>query len=370
MEKLLKFEGIEINGSINEFIAKLEAKGLVIETPPLGDKIMWAAMRGEYADYEGICKFLISTNIQGDINTFVIQGEEHYSVDSVLADFDYFYDKAEEYTRYGLELVHQEDDYFDEDDIDAIRDGSLRKTVLFKRESDGSGVMVSVGADDEFDTFKVSMAIFLVSDKDIKSALSGTIDYLKEQVIQSETEHMVFNGVEMGVSIESFVEELQDKGFRVDMEPEWVSEDREIATLHGPFMGEPCKLILSSNEIGDISIVNVKKKERKSFDVVKDEFYKLLDVYSKKYGEPYELDDSLIYESNPIASLKNEDATLGAFFKVGAYGSSITLHVSIEEDSRFPYISIGYFDGASMSSTEEENTDWDDVDMDDYYDDI
>ena len=63
MEKHLTFEGIEINCSLDEFIAKLEKKGLVIETPPFGDEIMWATMRGEYADYEGICKFLISTPV-------------------------------------------------------------------------------------------------------------------------------------------------------------------------------------------------------------------------------------------------------------------------------------------------------------------
>ena len=172
MEKHLTFEGIEINCSLDEFIAKLEKKGLVIETPPFGNEIMWAAMRGEYADYEGICKFLISTNTKGIVNTIVVTGEEHYSVDNVLADFDYFYNKAEEYTKYGLELIHEEDDYFDEDDIDSIRDGSLVKLILFKRESDDSSVMVSVNADSEDDIFNVSMTIVCgMNDNDIKSSL-------------------------------------------------------------------------------------------------------------------------------------------------------------------------------------------------------
>ena len=104
--------------------------------------------------------------------------------------------------------------------------------------------------------------------------------------------------------------------------------------------------------------------------IVKDEFYKLLDAYSKKYGDPNELEESLIDVSNPIISLKNEDATLGAFFRIGNNGSAISISVCIEENSRFPYISIGYFDGVGMSSTDEENNDWDDVDLNDYYDDI
>ena len=374
MEKHLTFEGIEINCSLDEFIAKLEKKGLVMDTPPFGDRMILATMRGEYADYEGICKFLISTNTKGIVNTIVVTGEEHYSVDNVLADFDYFYNKAEEYTKYGLELIHEEDDYFDEDDIDSIRDGSLVKLILFKRESDDSSVMVSVNADSEDDIFNVSMTIVCgMNDNDIKSSLRTANNLkgdLENHLIQEESNHLVFNGVEMSGALDDFVEELEAKGFHVDNAPEWVSEDHEIATMHGPFMGEPCNLILSSNDIGDISIVHVKKKERKSFDIVKDEFYKLLDAYSKKYGDPNELEESLIDVPNPIISLKNEDATLGAFFRIGNNGSAISISVCIEEDSRFPYISIGYFDGVGMSSTEEENNDWDDVDLNDYYDDI
>lgn len=374
MEKYLTFEGIEINCSLDEFIAKLEKKGLVMDTPPFGDRMMLATMRGEYADYEGICKFLISTNTKGIVNTIVVTGEEHYSVDNVLADFDYFYNKAEEYTKYGLELIHEEDDYFDEDDIDSIRDGSLVKLILFKRESDDSSVMVSVNADSEDDIFNVSMTIVCgMNDNDIKSSLRTANNLkgdLENHLIQEESNHLVFNGVEMSGALDDFVEELEAKGFHVDNAPEWVSEDHEIATMHGPFMGEPCNLILSSNDIGDISIVHVKKKERKSFDIVKDEFYKLLDAYSKKYGDPNELEESLIDVPNPIISLKNEDATLGAVFRVGDNGSAISVSVYVEEDSRFPYIAIGYFDGVSMSSTDEESNDWDAVDLDDYYDDI
>lgn len=374
MEKYLTFEGIEINCSLDEFIAKLEKKGLVMDTPPFGDRMKLATMRGEYADYEGICKFLISTNTKGIVNTVVVTGEEHYSVDNVLADFDYFYNKAEEYTKYGLELIHEEDDYFDEDDIDSIRDGSLVKLILFKRESDDSSVMVSVNADSEDDIFNVSMTIVCgMNDNDIKSSLRTANNLkgdLENHLIQEESNHLVFNGVEMSGALDDFVEELEAKGFHVDNAPEWVSEDHEIATMHGPFMGEPCNLILSSNYIGDISIVHVKKKERKSFDIVKDEFYKLLGAYSKKYGDPNELEESLIDVPNPIISLKNEDATLGAFFRIGNNGSAISISVCIEEDSSFPYISIGYFDGVGMSSTDEENNDWDDVDLNDYYDDI
>ncbi len=374
MEKYLTFEGIEINCSLEEFIAKLEKKGLVMDTPPFGDRMMLATMRGEYADYEGICKFLISTNTKGIVNTVVVTGEEHYSVDNVLADFDYFYNKAEEYTKYGLELIHEEDDYFDEDDIDSIRDGSLVKLILFKRESDDSSVMVSVNADSEDDIFNVSMTIVCgMNDNDIKSSLRTANNLkgdLENHLIQKESNHLVFNGVEMSGALDDFVEELEAKGFHVDNAPEWVSEDHEIATMHGPFMGEPCNLILSSNDIGDISIIHVKKKERKSFDIVKDEFYKLLDAYSKKYGDPNELEESLIDVPNPIISLKNEDATLGAVFRVGDNGSAISVSVYVEEDSRFPYIAIGYFDGVSMSSTDEESNDWDAVDLDDYYDDI
>lgn len=374
MEKHLTFEGIEINCSLDEFIAKLEKKGLVMDTPPFGDRMMLATMRGEYADYEGICKFLISTNTKGIVNTVVVTGEEHYSVDNVLADFDYFYNKAEEYTKYGLELIHEEDDYFDEDDIDSIRDGSLVKLILFKRESDDSSVMVSVNADSEDDIFNVSMTIVCgMNDNDIKSSLRTANNLkrdLENHLIQEESNHLVFNGVEMSGALDDFVEELEIKGFHIDHAPEWVSEEHEIATMHGPFMGEPCDLILSSNDVGDISIVHVKKKERKSFDIVKDEFYKMLDAYSKKYGDPNELEESLIDVPNPIISLKNEDATLGAFFRIGNNGSAISISVCIEEDSRFPYISIGYFDGVGMSATDEENNDWDDVDLNDYYDDI
>lgn len=156
MAKHLKFEGIELNGSIEEFIAKLERKGYVVDTPIFGTGFKMAAMRGEYADYIGLCKVVVSTNSDEVVNNVMVQGEDYYSVDNVLEDFEFFREKAEEY---NIDYNDEEDDYFDEDDIDSFRDGSLHKHVYYKRESDGSGIMVSVGADDENDTFHVTMML-------------------------------------------------------------------------------------------------------------------------------------------------------------------------------------------------------------------
>jgi hypothetical protein len=184
----------------------------------------------------------------------------------------------------------------------------------------------------------------------------------------------VFNGIEMSGELDDFVEELEAKGFRVKKGSQWI-ENREIATMYGPFMGEPSELSLCSNSEGDISIILVRKKERKSFEVAKEEFYKLIDIYTKKYGSPSEMVDDLLYMSNPISALKEESAKLIALFKIGEYGSSISIHVKIEENSRFPYILIFYFDGLNQDSfdddiTDDVDIDLDDIDLDDYYDDI
>ncbi|MBR5469201.1 MAG: hypothetical protein IKU78_01910 [Paludibacteraceae bacterium] len=375
MDKHLTFEGIEFNIPLNKFIAKLETRGFVLETPPFGNKMKTAVMKGGDADYDGICEFLISTNTKGIVKSIIVTGEEHYLVDNVLADFDYFQKKAEEYKKYGLQLLDQKDDYFDEDDIDSIRDGSLEKLVAFKRESDSSSVMVSVRADSEDDTFNVSMLITCgeVSDKDI-NIQQDEIEFLESQILQRESNHLVFNGIEMSRILDDFVEELKSKGFRVKNESQWI-ENREIATMYGPFMGEPSELSLCSNSEGDISIILVRKKERKSFEVAKEEFYKLIDIYTKKYGSPSEMVDDLLYMSNPISALKEESAKLAALFKIGEYGSSISIHVKIEENSRFPYILISYFDGLNQDSfdddiTDDVDIDLDDIDLDDYYDDI
>lgn len=377
MAKHLKFEGIELDGSIEEFIAKLEMKGYVIDTPIFGNDIKMATMRGEYADYNGLCQIVISTNSDKVINTVMVQGEDYYSVDNVMEDFEFFKEKAEEY---NIAFNNEEDDYFNEDDIDSIRDGSLSKFIYYKRESDDSGIMVSVGADEGDDTFHVTMMLINGSnnegtDKTIK-LLSNERDYTKECLTQCNSEHLVFNGIEMDGSIEDFMEELKAKGFRTDIEPEWVG-DHELARMHGQFMGEPCVLFIVSNDIGDIKIVYVNKNERKSFDVVKDEFYKLLDIYKRKYGEPEEFEETLLDMPDPISAMKNDDGFLSAFFKVGQDGSSISLLVTIDEDSRFPHISIGYADGINqgINNTDndddfDDNFDIDDIDGDNYYDDI
>lgn len=377
MAKHLNFIGIEINGTLNEVISKFEAKGFSVETPVFGDKIKLVTMKGEYEDYSGLCHVMISTDMNGIVNLVSITGEEYFAVDNVLDDFDFFCSKAEEYERYGFELYNEEDDYFDEDDIDSIRDGSIAKSVAYNRKSDKSTIIVSVNAHDEDDTFHVSMTFYDGENTgDIEEDIREAKEYqsvLKDKLVQAESEHLVFNGIEMDGSIEDFVEELEAKGFRTDMEPEW-GDVHQLATMHGPFMGEPCNLTLCSNAIGDIMIVFVKKKERKSFDIVKDEFYKLLEVYTKKYGSPNELDESLTKMSDPISALKKEKGSLAAFFKIGAYGSSISLLVTIEDDSRYPHITIGYADGINQGINQEdediEDIDVDDIDMDDYYDDI
>ncbi len=378
MDKHLKFEGIEINGSIEDFIAKLERKGYVMDTPIFGTGFKMAALRGEYADYTGLCKVVVSTNSDEIVNNVMVQGEDYYSVDNVMDDFEFFKEKAEEY---NIDYNDEEDDYFDEDDIDSFRDGSLHKHIYYKRESDGSGIMVSVGVDDEDDTFHVTMMLINGAnsegtEKELKMA-SKELDEAKERLAQIDSEHLIFSGVEMDGAIEDFMEELEAKGFRTDMEPNWVGE-HELATMRGQFLGEPCNLLLTSNDIGDITLVFAKRKERKSFDVVKDEFYKLFNIYKQKYGEPDQLEETLLDMPDPISAIKNERGTLAAYFKVGTEGSSISILVTIEDESRFPHITLLYADGINqgINNTEDdyadldEDFDVDDIDVDNYYDDI
>lgn len=379
MAKHLKFEGIEINGPLEDFIAKLEAKGYSVEMEPIGDQVKIASLRGEFSDYAGICGLLVATNTKNDVEGVVVSGEEHYSVDDVLDDFEYFRSKAEEYERYGLEFWNEDDDYFDEDDIDSIRDESLHKSVFYKNESDGSCIIVSIKAKDDDDTFYASMSIFDGTNRNAddehekQKILNAQLANTQDRLAEIGSSHLVFNGIEMDGSIEDFVEELESKGFRTEMEPQWINES-EMARLRGPFMGEPCELTLVSNNFGDIALIMVKKRERKSFEVVKDEFYKLLDVYTKKYGEPDEIREELVDMRDPIAVLKNDEGSLAAMFKFEATGS-ISILVAIEEDSRYPHITIMYADlintGSNTDTDDDiDDIDVDDIDMDDYYDDI
>lgn len=375
MEKHLKFEGIEISGTINDFIEQLVGKGYVLETEPFGEGFKMASMRGAYEDYDGLCLVTISTNSDEVVNNIIVQGEDHYSVDNVLDDFEYFKTKAE---TYGFELNNELNDYFDEDDIDALRAGNLSKSVYYQRDSDMSKIMVTIQANDNDDTFHAALVLFDgINAENTKKAIKRLDDFLsirEENLAQLKSEHLIFCGIEMDGAIEDFVEELEGKGFHIDNEPQWI-EDSEIACMHGPFLGEPCKLLLCSNTSGDIMRVIVDRRERKSFDSVKDEFYKLLNTYKKKYGEPTELEEELIDMSNPIHAIKIGKGRLGAFFRGGDNGSSVSLLVSVDEDSHYPHITISYADGINQNVDVEgdENTmdsNLDDIDMDDYYDDI
>ena len=378
MDKHLKFEGIEINGSIEDFIAKLERKGFVKNSPVFGDEIKIADLKGEYADYNGICSVLVSTNFNGIVNNVVLNGEEHYSVDDVLEDFEFFKACAEEY---GMDVINEQDDCFIEDDIDSIRDNSLNKSILFQDEPNGSSIMVAVQASSEDDTFSACM-MFVdgINSDDHQKIIKSLKNYKEEtheKLAQLDSEHLLFSGVEMDGAIEDFMEELEAKGFRTDMEPNWVGE-HELATMRGQFLGEPCNLLLTSNDIGDITLVFAKRKERKSFDVVKDEFYKLFNIYKQKYGEPDQLEETLLDMPDPISAIKNEKGTLAAYFKVGTEGSSISILVTIEDESRFPHITLLYADGINqgINNTDDdyadldEDFDVDDIDVDNYYDDI
>lgn len=372
MEKHLKFEGIEISGTINDFIEQLVGKGYVLETEPFGEGFKMASMRGAYEDYDGICQVSILTNSDEVVYNITVQGEDYYSVDNVLNDFEYFKTKAE---TYGFELYNELNDYFDEEDIDALRVGNINKSVYYKRESDMSAIMVTVQASENDDTFHAALALIdgINAENTIKR-LKDSLSIREESLAQQKSEHLIFCGIEIDGAIEDFVEELEEKGFYTDNEPQWI-DDSEIACMHGPFLGEPCKLLLCSNTAGDIMRIFVYRRDRKSFDSVKDEFYKLLDIYKKKYGEPTELEEELIDMSNPIHAIKNGKGRLGAFFRVGDNGSSVSLLVSVDEDSHYPHITISYADGINqdVDVEEDENTmdsDLDDIDMDDYYDDI
>lgn len=362
---------------MNEIISKFEAKGFNRKTPLFGDKVKIATLIGEYEDYNGLCQVQISTNIDGIVDCIIVEGEEYLSVDNVLDDFDFFCSKAEEYKKYGFKFYDEINDVFDEDDIDSVRNGSLEKSVRFKRNSDNSVIRVSINADEEDDVYYVQMALFngvnIDDYKEFMSVLENQQKQSREKLAQARNSHLLFSGVEMDGAIEDFVEELETKGFRIEMEPKWIDEYK-MARMRGPFMGEPCKLLLTSNEIGDIMQVWVSKKERKSFDIVKDEFYKLLDAYSEKYGTPDYLDESLTKMSNPISALqKNCNGNLQASFLVGVNGSSISIFVTLEEDSWYPHITIGYLDGLNKGINQDDNgiedtdIDVDDINNDDYY---
>ena len=379
MAKHLKFEGIEINGSLEDFIAKLEAIGYCVEMEPIGEQLKLVSLRGEFSDYDGICGLLVATNTKNNVEGVVISGEEHYSVDDVLDDFEYFRSKAEEYERYGLELFNEEDDYFDEDDIESIRDETLHKSVFYKNELDDSCIIVSVKAKDDDDTFYVSMSIFDGQNRNAdnehkkQKILNEQLADAQDRLAQIGSNHLFFSGIEMDGSIEDFVEELKAKGFRTEMDPEWINES-EMARMRGPFMGEPCNLTLVSNNFGDIALVLVKMRERKSFEVIKDEFYKLLEIYKKKYGEPDEVQEELVDMRDPITALRNDKGSMGAMFRFESTGS-ISILIAIDEDSKYPHITIAYADRINTGSNADtdddiEDIDVDDIDMDDYYDDI
>ena len=379
MAKHLKFEGIELNScSLNEFISKLLQKGYVLESEPLGFDIQLASLRGSYDNYDGICEITLIANGNSGVHSVMMSGEEHYSVDDVLDDFDFFKNIAESYE---IELANEEDDYFEEDDIDSIRDESLSKKVLYQRDSDGSSILVSIKAKEDDDVFYVNMFLIdnLNNDEvaNAKKSCDEIVEHLNERLTQYNSEHLVFNGLEMDGSIEDFVEALEEKGFHSDMEPKWVGE-QALATMHGPFLGESCDLLLTSNNVGDITLIIAKRKERKSFDVVKDEFYKLFNIYKQKYGEPDQLEESLTDMPDPISALKKEKGSLAAYFKVGTDGSSISILVSIEEESRFPRIALLYADGINQGINHpnddyediDEDYDVENIDVDNYYDDI
>lgn len=159
--KALKFDGIKIATDFDELIAQLIDKGYTLELPPFGSEIKIAKLSGQYEDYSGTCEVSIVSDVDGTVQNLVVCGEDYYAVSCIDMDFDFFREKAEEYEKYGFELIDEEDDDFDEDDIDLIRDGVLNRSLLYRREEDGSDIMVSVSASDDDDELHVSMMFTL-----------------------------------------------------------------------------------------------------------------------------------------------------------------------------------------------------------------
>lgn len=159
--KALKFDGIKIATDFDELIAQLIDKGYTLELPPFGSEIKIAKLSGQYGDYSGTCVVSIVSDVDGTVQNLVVCGEDYYAVSCIDMDFDFFREKAEEYEKYGFELINEEDDDFDEDDIDLIRDGVLNRSLLYRREEDGSDIMVAVSASDDEDELHVSMMLTL-----------------------------------------------------------------------------------------------------------------------------------------------------------------------------------------------------------------
>ena len=96
-------------------------------------------------------------------------------------------------------------------------------------------------------------------------------------------QNMTFKGVEIDGPVDKFVEQLEAEGF-VSM-----SQENGVVVMKGDFAGySDCEIaVISSEDDGVVDIVGVMFHEREEWPIIEEDYNRLKEFLTMKYGRPY-----------------------------------------------------------------------------------
>lgn len=110
----------------------------------------------------------------------------------------------------------------------------------------------------------------------------------------SQTGHLTFKGVPIDGTLNEFVGKLKQKGFTQ------IGKDQGIAILEGQFAAfNGCTVAVYEHESGLVNRVGVVFPERETWSLLYNDYSKLKEMLTQKYGKPSEVTEEFQSHSTP-----------------------------------------------------------------------
>lgn len=101
--------------------------------------------------------------------------------------------------------------------------------------------------------------------------------------VSAQTGHLTFKGVPIDGTLNEFVGKLKQKGFTQ------IGKEQGIAILEGDFAAfKGCTVVVYEHESGLVNRVGVMLPERDTWSLLYNDYSKLKEMLTQKYGEPSE----------------------------------------------------------------------------------
>ena len=145
--------------------------------------------------------------------------------------------------------------------------------------------------------------------------------------VQSQSQHMLFKNIPIDGALDSFVRKMEREGFTTT----YSYQDGTVVVMKGPFIGQICEIyIIATNNTKTVWKVVAQLPQKKSWNTLKTDYFKLKELYTTKYGQP---SDSFEFFSKPyyegdgyeLQALRKDKCNFVTFFTFQEGGITVKI---------------------------------------------